>query len=104
MTQQQLAEKAAIDVSYVSHLERGVKRNPGPNVVNALADALDLKGFLRLRLIHEAARAKDLQCDSYQPHVDLTRLVIKLEEGTSEEKEKIREGFRKLIEELYRDF
>lgn len=42
MTQEQLAEKAEIDFTYVSGIERG-KRNPSLIVMARIADALDIE-------------------------------------------------------------
>lgn len=48
LTQEALADKVGVKPTYIGYLERG-KRRPGPNVVQALAEALEMdKAYLYL--------------------------------------------------------
>ncbi len=60
ITQEALAESANVDATYISHLERGVKRNPSTEVVRALGTVLGLQGTTRYLFEKEAAVAKAL--------------------------------------------
>ncbi|WP_216671549.1 helix-turn-helix domain-containing protein [Saccharibacillus qingshengii] len=42
MTQEQLAEKAEIDISYLGQIERGVRQSPSILIVGRLASALEV--------------------------------------------------------------
>ena len=42
LTQEELAEQAQLSANGISHLERGIRRNPHRDTVRLLADALDL--------------------------------------------------------------
>ncbi len=46
-TQEQLAEKAELDISYLGQIERGLRTSPGLKIVQKLANALEVElGYL----------------------------------------------------------
>jgi tetratricopeptide (TPR) repeat protein len=51
MTQEELAERAAISVETISALERGIRRSPYRATVASLADALELRGEVRTHFV-----------------------------------------------------
>lgn len=62
LSQQQLAERADLDTTYISGIERG-RRNPGLNALAQLAKALNLSlstlvGHLREPVPHEVRRGR----------------------------------------------
>src|SRR4051794_29219800 len=54
LTQEELAERAGLSTNGVSALERGIRTNPSPNTVRALAEALGLAPEDRDRLLELA--------------------------------------------------
>jgi non-specific serine/threonine protein kinase len=54
LTQEELAERAAMSVETVSALERGISRSPHRATITSLADALALEGEDRARLLSAA--------------------------------------------------
>src|SRR5436309_14209943 len=58
MSQEILAERAAVSVRAISDLERGITRRPHRETVKALADGLGITGGERASFEEAAGRAK----------------------------------------------
>ena len=91
ITQETLAESANVDATYISHLERGVKQNPSPEVVRALGTVLDLQGTTRYLFEKEAAVAKALlDGTTDEEFLDLLiRLSLAYEEGEPQTRQRL---------------
>lgn len=61
ITQDELAQKAGISQGYVSGLERGINKEPEPDIIGRLAIALDIRRLDLMRLTYPDRSAAELE-------------------------------------------